>query len=178
MGPLVNPCGAAVNWTLRLYVDNRSLGSKPGGRPVAEVQADMAPYSVAPVYVFGVAREAGLYRVSYQLCVRPGVYDVWGYRVVVDKERLVVANGSIVNWIWGLVKSLAGRAAGDRCVEARGAGRRWAAERIGWAGVVTEVDTALGGAALVFSAGTYGAGRTVARGAAEAVKVAGEVARG
>ncbi len=27
---LVNPCGAAVNWTLRLYVDNRSLGSKPG----------------------------------------------------------------------------------------------------------------------------------------------------
>jgi hypothetical protein len=27
---LVNPCGAAVNWTLRLYVDNRTLGSKPG----------------------------------------------------------------------------------------------------------------------------------------------------
>ncbi len=51
----------------------------------------MAPYSVAPVYVFGVAREAGLYRVSYRLYVRPGVYDAWGYRVEVDKECLAVA---------------------------------------------------------------------------------------
>ena len=175
---LVNPCGAAVNWTLRLYVDNKTLGSRPGGRLAAEVPADMASYSVAPVYVFGVAEEAGLYRVSYRLYVRPGVYDVWGYRVVVDRERLAAANGSFVNWVWGFLESLAGRAAGDRCAEARGAGRRWAAERIGWAGVATEVDTALGGAALVFSAGTYGAGRTAARGAAEAVKVAEEVARG
>jgi hypothetical protein len=175
---LVNLCGAAVNWTLRLYVDNKTLGSKPGGRLAAEVPADMAPYSVAPVYVFGVAEEAGMYRVSYRLYVRPGVYDVWGYRVVVDRERLAAANGSIPNWVWGFVESLAGRAAGDRCAEARGAGRMWAAERIGWAGVVTEVDTALGGAALFFSAGTYGAGRTAAKGAAEAVKVAGEVASG
>jgi hypothetical protein len=175
---LVNPCGAAVNWTLRLYVDNRTLGSKPGGRLAAEVPADMASYSVAPVYVFGVAEEAGLYRVSYRLYVRPGVYDVWGYRVVVDKERLAAANGSIPNWVWGFFESLVGRAAGDRCAEARGAGRRWVAERIGWAGVAAEVDTALGGAALFFSAGTYGAGRTAAKGAAEAVKVAEEVARG
>jgi len=175
---LVNPCGAAVNWTLRLYVDNRTLGSRPGGRLAAEVPADMAPYSVAPVYVFGVAEEAGLYRVSYRLYVRPGVYDVWGYRVVVDRERLVAANGSFVNWVWGSLESLAGRAAGDRCAEARGAGRRWAAERIGWAGVATEVDTALGGAALLFSAGTYGEGRTAARGVAETVKVAEEAARG
>jgi hypothetical protein len=175
---LVNPCGAAVNWTLRLYVDNRTLGSKPGGRLAAEVPADMAPYSVAPVYVFGVAKEAGLYRVSYRLYVRPGVYDVWGYRVEVDKERLAAADGSFVNWVWGFAESLVGRAAGDRCAEARGAGRWWAAERIRWAGVVTEVDTALGGAALFFSAGTYGAGRTAAKGAAEAVKVAGEVASG
>lgn len=175
---LVNPCGAAVNWTLRLYVDNRTLGSKPGGRLAAEVPADMAPYSVAPVYAFGVARKAGLYRISYRLYVRPGVYDIWGYRVEVKRERLVTANGSFVSWLWGSLESLAGRAAGDRCGEARGAGRRWAAERIGWAGVATEVDTALGGAALFFSAGTYGAGRTAARGAAEAVKVAEEVARG
>jgi len=175
---LVNPCGAAVNWTLRLYVDNRTLGSKPGGRPAAEVPADMAPYSVAPVYVFGVAEKAGMYRVSHRLYVRPGVYDVWGYRVVVDKERLAAANGSIPNWIRGFIESLAGKAAGDRCAETRGAGRMWAAERIGWAGVATEVDTALGGAALFFSAGTYGAGRTAAKGAAEAVKVAGEAARG
>jgi hypothetical protein len=166
---LVNPCGAAVNWTLRLYVDNKTLGSRPGGRLAAEVSADMAPYSVAPVYVFGVAEEAGLYRVSYRLYVRPGVYDVWGYRVEVDRERLAAANGSIANWLWGFFESLAGKAAGDRCAEARGAGRRWAAERIGWAGVATEVDTALGGAAFLFSAGTYGAGRTAARGAAEAV---------
>jgi len=175
---LVNPCGAAVNWTLRLYVDNRTLGSKPGGRLAAEVSADMTPYSVAPVYVFGVAEKAGMYRVSYRLYVRPGVYDVWGYRVVVDRERLAAANGSIGNWVWGFFESLVGKAAGDRCAEARGAGRMWAAERIGWAGVATEVDTALGGAAFLFSAGTYGAGRTAARGAAEAVKVAGEVARG
>ncbi|MFZ8837685.1 MAG: hypothetical protein ACO2PM_01870 [Pyrobaculum sp.] len=175
---LVNPCGAAVNWTLRLYVDNKTLGSKPGGRLAAEVPADMAPYSVAPVYVFGVAEKAGMYRVSYRLYVRLGVYDVWGYRVEVNKERLAAANGSFANWVWGFVESLAGRAAGDRCAEARGAGRMWAAERIGWAGVVAEVDTALGGAALFFSAGTYGAGRTAAKGAAEAVKVAGEVARG
>ncbi len=87
-------------------------------------------------------------------------------------------NGSIVNWMWGFVESLAGRLAGDRCAEARGAGRRWATERIRWAVVVTEVDTALGGVALVSSAGTYGAERAAARGAAEAVKVAGEVARG
>ena len=146
---LVNPCGAAVNWTLRLYVDNRTLGSRPGGRLAAEVPADMASYSVAPVYVFGVAEEAGMYRVSYRLYVRPGVYDVWGYRVVVDKERLAAANGSIPNWVWGFFESLVGKAAGDRCAEARGAGRMWAAERIGWAGVVTEVDTALGGAFLL-----------------------------
>jgi len=175
---LVNPCGAAVNWTLRLYVDNKTLGSKPGGRLAAEVPADMAPYSVAPVYVFGVAKEAGLYRVSYRLYVRPGVYDVWGYRVVVDKERLAAANGSIANWVWGSIESLVGRAAGDRCAEARGAGRRWAAERIGWAGVATEVDTVLGGVALFFTAGTYGEGRTAVKGAAETVKVAEEVARG
>jgi hypothetical protein len=175
---LVNPCGAAVNWTLRLYADNKTLGSKPGGRLAAEVPADMAPYSVAPVYVFGVAEESGLYRVSYRLYVRPGVYDVWGYRVVVDRERLAAANGSFANWVWGFFESLAGRAAGDRCAEARGAGRMWVAERIGWAGVATEVDTALGGAALFFSAGIYGEGRTAAKGAAEAVKVAGEAARG
>jgi len=110
--------------------------------------------------------------------VRPSVYDVWGYRVEVNKERLAAANGSIANWVWGFFESLAGRAAGDRCAEARGAGRMWVAERIGWAGVAAEVDTVLGGAALFFSAGTYGAGRTAAKGAAEAVKVAGEVARG
>ena len=125
-----------------------------------------------------MAEEAGMYRVSYRLYVRPGVYDVWGYRVVVDKERLAAANGSIANWLWGFFESLVGKAAGDRCAEARGAGRMWAAERIGWAGVVTEVDTVLGGVALFFSAGTYGAGRTAAKGAAETVKVAGEAAKG
>ncbi len=175
---LLNPCGVSANWTLRLYVDNKMLGSNPGGREAGNVVVDMAPYSVAPVYVFGVTKEAGLYHVSYRLYVRPGVYDVWGYRVEINKERLVTANGSIVNYIWGFSEELLGKVWGDKCVEARGAGRRWAAEQIGWAGVATEVDAALGGAALFFSAGIYGAGRTAARGAAEVVKTAGEVARG
>jgi len=60
---------------------------------------------------------------------------VWGYRVEVNKERLAAANGSFANWVWGFVESLAGRAAGDRCAEARGAGRVGCGEDwVGWGG--------------------------------------------
>jgi len=68
--------------------------------------------------------------------------------------------------------------AGDVCAAARGDGRRWAAERLGLAGVVVEADTALGGVAVLASVGTYGGARTAAKTSVEAVKAAGRVAEG
>ena len=89
------------------------------------------------------------------------------------KERLVTANGCGVSWSrWG------GGVAGDVCAAARGDGRRWAAERLGLAGVVVEADTALGGVAVLASVGTYGGARTAAKTSVEAVKAAGRVAEG
>lgn len=58
---------------------------------------------------------------------------------------MATQNGSVLNFLWGLGERVAGAVWRDRCLSARGAGRMWAASRLGLAGVATEADVAAGG---------------------------------
>lgn len=162
----VNPSNVTVRWSFELYVN--------GSRVAKPLVVELPPRSYAPVYVYGVGRVEGPVEVSYRVEAL-GVYSFGG---VVYRGGRVTGNGSLVNWLWGFLEGLWGRAVGDRCVEARGAGRRWVAERLGLAGVATELDTAAGGAALVLSVGSYLPARAGARSAVEAVEAAERAAEG
>lgn len=161
---LVNPSNVSVTWTVELRLSNRTEESGTAhGASAARVELRIPPRSVEELYLYGAAREAGSYAFSYR--VRAAGSYSWGGYVFDTDDRLVTQNGSLVNWLWGALERGWGLVAGDKCLEARGAGRMWAAERLGLQGVATELDIAAGAASL-----TVGAGE-VAKAAGGAAKV-------
>ncbi|WP_226951952.1 hypothetical protein [Pyrobaculum calidifontis] len=171
---LVNPSNVSVTWAVELRLSNKtgSSGVAHGSR-LSLTNVTLPPRSVYELYLYGVAREGGSYVFSYRIRAA-GSYS-WSNYVFYTEGRLVTQNGSFLNWLWGRLEQFWGGVTGDKCAEARGAGRRWAAERIGLAGVVTELDAAAGGAALV--TGGYGVVKAAASGA-RALDLAASVARG
>ncbi|MGC8584379.1 MAG: hypothetical protein ACP5MH_11740, partial [Thermoproteus sp.] len=172
---LVNPSGAAAAWRLEVHVSNKSGAGSPRGRPAASFDVVMPPRSVRDFFLYGSAREGGFYVVSYRLYVLNSSAS-WGNYTFYVGGRPATQNGSVLNFLWGLGERLAGALARDRCLEARGAGRQWAAERLGLTGLATEADAAVGG--LMILSGGFTVYIKLGKSAAEAGSAALKIARG
>ncbi|MEM1692463.1 MAG: hypothetical protein QXK45_07310, partial [Thermofilaceae archaeon] len=162
---LVNPSNVSVSWVLEIRISNKS--GRPRGPSAVSIPIRAEPYSVREVYLFGAAREEGLYVASYRLYAN-GTYNFDGYTFDVGERRLVTENGSVYLFFSGYFAQLLGRAAGDECLAAWGSGRTWAAQRIGLAGAATEADILLGGLLTIATGGEYVAAKLGGRAAAEA----------
>lgn len=140
---LVNPSNVSVTWAVELRLSNKtgSSGVAHGSR-LSLTNVTLPPRSVYELYLYGVAREGGSYVFSYRIRAA-GSYS-WSNYVFYTEGRLVTQNGSFLNWLWGRLEQFWGGVTGDKCAEARGAGRSWAAERLGLQGVVAELDAAAG----------------------------------
>jgi hypothetical protein len=136
------------------------------------------PRSARDFYLYGSAGEEGFYVLSYRLRVLNESAS-WGGLSFYVRDRLATQNGSVLNFLWGLGERVAGAVWRDRCLSARGAGRMWAASRLGLAGVATEADVAAGVYSLFATGGSLlgvRLGESAAKASSSAVRLAGRLA--
>ena len=175
---LVNPSNATVRWAVEVHLSNKSGVGSPKGPPVMSFDVVVPPRSAKDFYLYGSAGEEGFYVLSYRLRVLNESAS-WGGSSFYVRNRLATQNGSVLNFLWGLGELVVGAVWRDRCLSARGAGRMWAASKLGLAGVATEADVAAGVYSLFATGGSLlgvKLGESAAKASSSAVRLAGRLA--